>query len=277
MTRTVLGPIALAASVAVSLAPASALDAQGTERRIRITDADRNAIPYALVTLPGGARRVANDSGFAVLPKLSAGDSIKLYVRRVGFTPFDGWVRLATGADWLAVELTPLARQLTTVRVTERANTPLARNGFYDRLERARRGAFSARFITPEEMDLRNPSHISQMLGGEVQVKLVRQMGKVILSGRGQGCAMTVLIDGQPLRGMVEEVYTQEGLAEHRNRPVEIEKFLRARQTVDDVVSALSVAAIEIYASANSAPVDIQRYAGAEACGIVAIWTGSRQ
>jgi hypothetical protein len=186
----------------VSSTTATSLAAQNPERRIRITDADRNAIPYALVTLPGGARRVANDSGFIVLPRLDTADSIKLNVRRVGFAPFDGWVRPV--ADGVAtVELTPLPRQLTTVNVTERANTLLARRGFYDRMERARKGAFTARFITPEEMDLRNAAYVSQLIGGESTVKLNRSAGKVILSGRGLGCPMAILIDGQQIRGTV--------------------------------------------------------------------------
>jgi hypothetical protein len=249
--------------------------AEAQDRRLLVADSAGTPIPFAMVTLPGGTRRVGTDSGYASVGKVALGDSIKLVVRRVGYAPFEGWVRAV--ADPLVVRLSPLARALAAVTVSERANTPLARTGFYDRLERSRRGTAGGRFITPEELDLRNPSHISQMLGGESQVKLVRQMGKVLLTGRGHGCAMTVLIDGMRLSGMVEEVYTQEGIAEHRNDPRAIEQFLLARQTVDDVVSALSVAAIEIYPRASSAPVEIQRHAGAEACGIVAIWTGSRQ
>lgn len=276
MRHRVARPASLHLLLSVVASVISPLVAQDAARRIRITDADRNPVPYALVTMSGGGQRVADDSGFVALPNLAARDSIKLTVRRVGFSPFDGWVR-TDGAAPALVELTPLPRQLASVRVTERANTLLARRGFYDRLERARRGAYTARFITPEEMDLRNAASISQMLSGESGVKLNRTAGKVILSGRGLGCPMTVLLDGHPLRGMVEEVYTREGIEEHRNNPEEIEKFIRARQSVDEVVGALSVAAIEIYASAISAPVELQRNAGTESCGIIALWTGSRQ
>lgn len=173
--------------------------------------------------------------------------------------------------------LASLARQLAVVRVEDRANTPLARRGFYDRMERAQRGSFQARFITPEELDVRNPAQISQVLGGESMVRVVRQAGKVVLSGRGTGCAMAVLVDGLLLRGMVEEVYTSDGIREHGNNAVRIEQFLRARQSVDEAVTAMSIAAIEIYPRAQTAPVELQRAAGAEACGIVALWTGKRR
>lgn len=252
--------------------------AEAQDRRLLVVDSAGTPVPFALVTLSGGARRVASDSGIAILGRVAHNDSVKLLVRRVGYAPFDGWVR--TAADPLVVRLTPLARQLSAVTVTERANTPLARTGFYDRLERARRGAYSARFITPEELDLRSPGRVSDVLAGEAFLRIRRQSRRPILTGRGPGCPVAILVDGNRVTNTVEDYYTHEGqrvIKEMGGSQRDIEEFLRARQTIDEIVSALSVAAIEIYASVNSAPADLQRSLSAEACGIVAIWTGSRQ
>jgi hypothetical protein len=47
--------------------------------------------------------------------------------------------------------------------------------------------------------------------------------------------------------------------------------------SIDELITASSVAAIEIYGSVMSAPVELQRVAGSQGCGIIAIWTGSRR
>ncbi len=257
---------------------APALEAQESSVRVVVTDSGAYGIPFAWVQLARGASRVANDSGIALF-RVPAEDSIRFVVRRIGYAPFDSWVRKDGVGDY-RVLLATLPRTLVKVDITDRANTPLARTGFYDRMERVQRGAISARFITPEELDLRNPSKISSMLAGESMVKLQLNAGRAILLGRSGSCGLTILVDRVRLTGMVEEAYTYDGQEEIRRRGGDwqaTQQFLRERQTVDDVVSSLSIAAVEIYASAASAPVELQRAAGPTSCGIIAIWTGSRQ
>lgn len=250
---------------------------------VKVRDTQGIPIPYALVQQPRGSSRVASDSGVAEF-RIDARDSLRFIVRRIGFSPFDGWLR-ADSAGGFNVSLAPLPRMLTVVKVSERANTPLARTGFYDRMERVRRGATVARFITPEELDLRNPARISNVLQGENIVKVNYSNGKVLLGGRSRNCPMTVLLDGRKVPGMVEEVYTKEGAdelteimrSERVSLPEAMDRFIRRRLSVDELVISAAVAAVEIYSSAAGVPAELQQNMAADACGLIALWTGARQ
>lgn len=238
---------------------------------IVVDDAQSRPIPYALVSLGSGLTRVADDSGHALFltePK----DSLRLHVRRIGFTPFIGWVRRSGGGAEYQVMMDPLVITLDTVAVTARRNTPLARTGFYDRVQRVQRGAFAARMITPEELDQRNPIRITQMLAGESMVRLTpfgegARGQRMIARGRGTECAMTILLDGMRVTGTLEE------LLNNKVRPPPWQSLM----SLDELVPAAAVMAIEIYGSSISAPAELLRSAGLASCGIVAIWTGSRK
>ena len=109
--------------------------------------------------------------------------------------------------------------------------------------------------------------------------------GRPMLTGRMFNCPMTVLLDGQRMLGMVEELFTDDGVQEVRQimRDMQVSEdkatqlFLQARSTIDDLVTANAVAGVEIYSSLAAAPAELQRNAAPEACGIVALWTGSRR
>ena len=89
---------------------------------------------------------------------------------------------------------------------------------------------------------------------------------------------MTVLLDGQRLAGQLEEAIVEE-------TPTSINRSGTATRSsgrpdllfdIDQVVSGLSVMAIEIYPSTANAPFELQRLGGRGSCGIIAIWTGPR-
>ncbi|HVH39696.1 MAG TPA: carboxypeptidase-like regulatory domain-containing protein [Gemmatimonadaceae bacterium] len=247
-------------------ASATILQAQAKHIQVRVTDVQGRAIPFAFVQIENGASRVANDSG-RVEFNTPAPDSIRLQVRRMGFSPFIGWADKDSVTGEFVADLIPLPRALDAMTVEGRRDTPLARRGFYDRMERVQRGAYSARMITPEELDARNPMTISQMLSGERFVKVMPQGGKPVLMSRNPGCAMTILLDGHRATGTLEE-----GVGFGPKPPVGL------LMSVDELVTAHSVAAIEIYGSMASAPVELQRAAGnSGGCGLVALWTGSRR
>jgi len=235
---------------------------------IQITDVRGNAIPFAVVTIGRGAMRVADDSGRVTYPVKPA-DSLNVTARRIGFQPYVGWSRRPEGKDYYLADLVPMPRSLDPVNIKGRRDTPLARAGFYDRLERVQRGAAQARFITPEELEVRNPIKLTQMFAGESFVKVTPMNGKQLLLGRGATCAMTIVLDGHLLTGTLEE-------AIGNPNPPPISSLTQ----VDDVITAGSVAAIEVYASNNSVPVELQRAAGprmSQGCGLIAVWTGSRR
>ena len=250
------------------LATASTAAAQqDRSTTVRVTDVQGRVIPFAFVQIENGASRVANDSGRAVF-NMKTPDSLRLQVRRMGFSPFVGWARPDSASKELIADLIPLPRALDAVTVQGRRDTPLARRGFYDRMERVQKGAFAARMITPEELDMRNPMSVSQMLSGDRFVKVTPMNGKQVLLSRNPGCAMTILLDGHRAMGTLEEA-----VGFGPGAP-----SARSLMSVDELISAHSLAAIEIYGSMASAPVELQRAAGnSNGCGLVALWTGSRR
>jgi hypothetical protein len=78
------------------------------------------------------------------------------------------------------------------------------------------RGAASATFITPEELDLRNPAKVSQVLQGVKGMKVAFHYGRPVLSGRGTDCGMTVLLDGRKMDGMGLEQLAAQRRADQR-------------------------------------------------------------
>jgi hypothetical protein len=64
------------------------------------------------------------------------------------------------------------APSLEAVVTTAPRNDLLSRNGFYDRMQRTLRGAGSGDFITPEELTMRNPSRVSDVLRGRRSISV---------------------------------------------------------------------------------------------------------
>jgi hypothetical protein len=267
----------VAAPVAAQNEPVPVRSGPITE--VLVLDRRSQPIPYALVSMGTSPPRVANESGVAQLPNPVEADSANLVVRRIGYHPFGQYAKLSEDGTQFVAYLLDLPRALNPTTITARRDTPLARRGFYDRMERVSRGATVARFITPEELDIRNSNTVSAILAAEPYIRIQRSHNKSILTGRQPGCPIAVILDGQRMTGMVEDLYTREGQDEVRRMgggPAGTSRFLAGRTTVDELISGLSVAAIEIYASATGAPIEIQRTAGTNACGIVMLWSGGR-
>lgn len=260
----------LSFSLTAATLVAAPLTAQDDDERIvvRVTDVQGRIIPFAHVRIENGVARVADDSGRAVFNSPPR-DELRLQVRRMGFSPFIGPAQRDSVTGEYIADLIPLPRALDAVTVAGRRDTPLARTGFYDRMERVQKGAYAARLITPEELDFRNPMSVTQMLSGENLVK-VSPAGyrKNVLLSRNPGCAMTIILDGQRAVGTLEE-----SIGFRPNKPP-----ASILMSVDELVNIQSVAAIEIYGSMASAPVEFQRAAGnSGGCGLVVLWTGSRK
>ncbi len=217
---------------------------------VRIVDRDSMPIPYAMVTLGNGISRAADSAGRVLL---GAEERLSLQVRaqRIGYQPHSGPVTRASTAEPFVITLAPLNRQLETVRTIAPRHTMLSRTGFYDRMERVRRGAILGEFILPEELELRAAGTISQVLYGKryVTVRGTRLYGRA-------GCPMQILVDGK--------------LMGDRTRP-------SAGETLEGYVHAGEVMAIEVYPSTANAPVELIPLTRQGSCGIVAVWTGPRQ
>jgi hypothetical protein len=252
---------------ALLLVASASLSAQDTRTVIRIFDNTAKPVPYALVNLRDGVSRVADDSGRVVFNEAPK-DSIRIQVRRLGYDQFFGWVTRVPETGEYPVLIRLLPQSIQSVQVTARANTPLGRSGFYDRVQRVQAGAYSARMITPEELDLRNPIKFTQMLQGENAVRIQRiDHNRMMITGRGGQCGYSILLDGNRVIGTYEEL-----LNEKTNPPP-----ITSLTGIDDVINMNSVAAIEVYSSAASIPAELQRSLGGGSCGLIAIWTGRRR
>ena len=186
--------------------------------------------------------------------------------------------------------MTPLAAIMDTVRVTERRDTPLARTGFYDRVERVKKSAMLGEFITPEELEAKNNSRLSDILQGRQYARIAmtnlpppgrnrsgagRRVAVVL--GRAR-CAMNIVVDGQFVSNTAQETALGETPTSIRptgsaNLPAD----LSAVPGLDDIVDGHAIMGIEIYPSIANAPVELIPTASHGACGLVAIWTGARR
>lgn len=262
-----------------------------TAERTTLVVRDALGLPvgWAMIQIAGGAPQIADDSGRVPLNGIRD-DSLQVSVRRIGYRPFDGWVVRSVPNGTFTAILPRLALALDTVRVTAAAvSTPLARTGFYDRVARVRRGAFTAEFITPEELDERNRSQLSQIFSGRryTTLTMVRVAGRQVpaLLGRGK-CAMTILVDGvrvtKTTQDLVLEAGAPQSIRSAGSRPSSIHTANQQGEVtgflgLDDIVDGRSVMAIEIYPSTANAPAELIPMGGRGSCGFVAIWTGGRR
>lgn len=229
-------------------------DAGVQGRLVRVVSESGQPVVFANVTLEG-ATRITDEKGEV---NLGVGKAQQFTVRvsRIGFAPWFGKVDFPAVA-LVTVTLPQIAQLLAPVTVNGQAQirTPLQLTGFYDRWMMRQRGALSAVFIGPEELEFRHPDKIGAMLRGLNGVQL-RGGGKdddlVAYSTTATNvtglCPMAVLIDGH-----------QEPAPAYINR----------------VLDANAVMAIEVYDRGGNMPISLQ--ADDNACGVVAFWTGSRR
>ena len=223
-----------------------------------VLDSAGQRVPY--VNIDGGPRyrTLANGSGeFRLI--VPAKERLEIAVRRIGFLP--GKILVQPGTDTtVSISLQRLAVLLTTqvVRAQQQVQS-LAARGFYERMLDHERGALVGDFITPEEIEMRNPQRVTQLLeqrrGLRVQRSgncyVVDQCYKVM----GQNnCPATIYLDGQRLNSMGTASNDASGAP-----------------AIDGLIPVTGVSAIEVYPRGSSAPPKYQSLAGT--CAIVVIWT----
>lgn len=254
----------------------SAAQARGT---VHVLDEAGRPVPYAVVSIGRGNLRVADDSGRVAMPA-GAADSVTLSVRRIGYREFYGWVARGPDARY-EVSLSTLPNVVEAVEITARASTPLSRTGFYDRVDRVQRGAIVGEFITPEELDERNQSLVSNLLQGRrsIRIQVVRtrtsMRGRPIVTGRA-GCAMNIVVDGRFTTGLYGRQAGAGVSSIDPNATRQPGRTGDADPDIDELLDGRAIMAVEIYPSSANAPAELIPPSGRGACGIVAIWTGPR-
>ena len=254
--RWALGPIGV---VVLALGGPQVSGAQDL-RTVKGVVADSGGRTVAYVSLDGGAkyRTITNAVGEFTL-SVPPNVGIDVNVRRIGFLPTK--FRVEPGADTtISVTIQQLAVLLTTqvVRAQQQVRT-LELRGFYERMLEHQRGALVGVFILPEEIEMRNPQRVSQLLEARQGVQ-VRRFGSCNIiatcyrvMGAG-GCPATVFLDGQRLNSLA----AASGNAS-------------AAPAVDELIPVSSVSAVEVYPRGALAPPKYQSLGGT--CAIVLIWT----
>jgi hypothetical protein len=223
-----------------------------------VTDTGGRVISY--VTLDGGPkyRTVTNAVGeFKWLVPPNAAFDVQ--VRRIGFLPVK--FRVVPGADTtIKVPMEQLAVLLNTqmIRAQQLVRT-LELRGFYARALESQNGALVGDFVTPEEIEMRNPQRVTQLLDQKRGISIRRTGSCQVIAtcyrvyGQG-GCAATVYLDGQRLNSLAAPA------ADPRSAPA-----------IDELIPVTGVSGIEVYPRGSSAPSKYQALGGT--CAVVVIWT----
>lgn len=263
---------------ALSLLAVTAEAQSGRSVTVRVKTPGGQPVPYAVVSVDGAPYRIADESGALTLVMASR-DSLPVFARRIGFRPFDGWARRGAGDDAFEAVMQPLAAVIDTVRVVARQVTPLSRTGFYDRVDRVKKSAMLGEFISPEELETRNLSHLSDMLQGRQysRIAMITSSGRMqpVVQGRAR-CPMNIIVDGQYVKGTTQDLPVSEvplSIMSRGARPSGGGNMIG----LDEIVDGRSIMGIEIYPSIANAPVELIPTASHGGCGLVAIWTGPRR
>lgn len=254
-----------------------------------VTDKNGEPIPYATVSLGGGATRITDTNGELQLNGVSA-DSVRLIVKRIGFREHDMKVGRPAPEAPFRVALNRVAQSLDAVEVKAKETSPLQRTGFYERMLDVQRGATVGEFFTPEMLQARSSGRFSNLVQGSKFLKFQNIQGKMVLLGRSVGansgsgdyCNMNVVLDGMRINGNIEPRYTSSPANVGGGAPASGPLAPRRTQddlyvAIDELVSGGEVTAIEVYPSTANAPSKLQPLTGGGSCGLVAIWTGGRQ
>lgn len=203
--------------------------------------------------------------------------------RRLGYQPWlAGPVEATPGADVdFVFHLRRLAIQLTPVEVSaEAVRRYLAATGFYDR-QRADFGFF----LTPERIERRQASRITDLLTGLPGVRLITpSVGSagprsVQLRGsnlsQGTICRPRVFVDGIIYaQGDARPRTLREGTPETERAAEQIRRMEQG-VSLDDIGHPSTIAAIEIYRSATQVPVQFGGTSVETLCGVIVVWTRS--
>ncbi len=253
---------------AAILAVAASMDADlavAQDRLLRVVSTDSEPVAYAYVSVQGGRAQISDERG---LVSMGAGkkQTLSVEVRRIGYTPYFGKMDFPDSAATLTVVLPRLAQSLAAVKVTgSKVRNSLEMSGYYQRAIEGQKGALTAVFIGPEELEKRNASSVSALLTSINGITMARtRSGHAILMSTGAMCPLAIVMDGRqvcPLNGCQGNDVSG-GLNEDNS------------VLIDEVLDLGSVAAIEVYKRGGNTPSAFHVQGD---CGIVALWTGSRK
>ena len=258
-----LVPWLVSVSCVAMLSPASSVRAQGRVIHGIVVDSAGAPVSYANVIAWGSQRRIVGGADGQFRLPLDSSAKREVEFRRIGYHPLtitlDSWPDSA-----IRVVMSAATRTLAAVTVAVERSQSLAIRGFYERMSDVERGINHGFFITPEEIDAPKGARMTDFLQGRpaVRVKMVKVGGPFGRNPRTgwepqgiDGCQMTIYVDGVRFNS----------LSQLKNTVDQNHIF------INDLVSANSIAGIEVYPRSVTAPPKYQSLNGT--CGVVLIWT----
>ena len=271
--------------LAIGMLVSTSCVASAQARKLKIVSSDSAPVAYAYVIVEGGNGQITDEKGEV---SLGAGKkkTVSVNTRRIGYQPFFGKLDLPDTAATIVIMLSRLTQTLGTVQVTAQATHSAQLQPFYDRWLMRQKGALSATFIGPEEIEFRHPNKITNMLSGLNGVSWRNNSkGDLIAFGYNGTCQMAVLVDGIrqcPSAGCKCAECAGNAPEITSGTPTPSTRFKAANEIddqnaviIDHVVDAANVTAIEVYTRGANMPVSLQ--VSDAACGVIAIWTGARK
>jgi hypothetical protein len=223
-----------------------------------VRDERGQPMPNARLTIWGTDSETTTDSrGRFWLGDLPGGTQT-VEVRAIGFQPVERVMALsADDPATVDIALRERVTELEGVRVT--ATAVRARFApFYERMRDAERGINHGYFITPQDMERRRPTLITNMFEGLAGIRVEQLPGSIdpklkivrgALREAGGYCLMTIYLDGIRVAG------TAGG----------------GHDGINQLIDPSTVAAMEVYPRPVSAPPHYQSLNGT--CGVILIWT----
>jgi hypothetical protein len=237
----------LTAASAVDTGAAGAARARGSARVTgRVTNKAGAPVAGARVGLVGGSastRTKAN--GEFILDSLPAGTQA-IEVRQLGYAPTEKPVELSSRTPArVDVQMGAYVPELTAVQVVSTRDQGLERVGFTTR----KRSGASGYFMTPEQIESRKAIQFTDLMTTVPGIRVQGTMGRMSISSTrmaGRAGCVTIFVDGSKWQQL---------------EAGDLDSFIKPDE----------VAAIEVYQSGSSMPVEYTT-TGAD-CSSVIVWT----
>ena len=209
-----------------------------------VHDSLGGVVSNAHLTLKGSRAQATTDStGAFRLTDIAPGDAV-LEVRRLGYRPISTGVTVASGKEVeVNLQLAPVPEQLAPVRVGQKAEVYDSRlKGFNERKTK-----HIGYFVTRERLDRMNSHRFVDALREMPGVSMRTLRGGVVtVSIRGSRCAPIFYMDGFPAVAGAMDL---------------------------DMIDLSGVEGIEVYGGMTSIPAEFMTVAGADGCGVIAVWS----
>lgn len=217
------------------------------QRTVRVVDGQGQRIAFASVIVDKNSPLLTDELG-EVKISTKAGKAFNLDVRRIGFVAAQQKVEAADTNSTISVALkagdaAKMANQLSA------ASSPRMM-AYYRRAMDSQKRNGQESFISPEEIERRNPARTTALFQGVNGISLKRSSGAVQIMSRDGSCALPLLIDGELPQGTDKDI--------------------------DQLVPIGELVSAEVYPRGVTPPPEL-RLVDDIRCGLVAIWTTRRR